>query len=94
MRSPHIYSSTTISGIFIRNEYVQAVKDIIAYCKGKDFSPNTDNDEGSNEADMAMRNGDVCPDGDTVMETSADVEEFSVLAWPRLRSQAPSTTLS
>jgi hypothetical protein len=47
MRSPYLYSSWHISGIFIRNEYVQALKDIIAFCKGEQFAPNIDNAESS-----------------------------------------------
>ena len=78
-----IYSSKNISGIFIRNEYVQAVKDIVAFCKGNEFAPNADDNEGSNdEADMAMRRGDVGLDGDTVMGTSVHVAEFSVAPTP------------
>ena len=68
MRPPYFYTSQDISGVFIRNEYVQALKDIVAFCKGETFAPDVDNSEGSNgEAEMAS---DVGSDGDTVMETA------------------------
>jgi len=75
MRAPYIYTQHQISGIFIRNEYVQAVKDIVTFCKSGKFAPNAGSIEWSNdEADMDMCSGD----GDTVMETSVHVAEFSV----------------
>ena len=71
MHPPYIYSAKYITGILIRNEYVQAIKDIIAFYIGEGFAPNADNNKGSDgEADMVMRSGDVGLDGDTVMETS------------------------
>jgi len=70
MHPPYVYSAKYVTGIFIRNEYVQAIKDIIAFYIGEEFAPNADNNEGSNdEADIVMRSGDVGLDGGTV-ETS------------------------
>jgi hypothetical protein len=77
IKPPFVYSSDEMSGIFIRNEYVQAVKDIVALWKGGKFA--SDNG-GSN--DQTMHSGDVGPDGDTVMGTSGHVAEFSVASTP------------
>ena len=71
MHPPFVYSSKYITGIFIRNEYVQAIKDIVAFWLGEKFAPNADNTEESNdEADMVMCSGDVGLYGDMAMETS------------------------
>jgi len=79
MHSPHLYSSPDISGIFIRNEYVQAVNDLVKFCQGINFR----DPEGSNGgADMAARSGDASPDGDTIMGTSAPAAGFSVAPTP------------
>jgi hypothetical protein len=80
MTSPYLYSAQNVSGIFIRNEYVHAVNDLVAFCKGEKFARNADNSEGSNDgADMAVHGGGVGPDGDTIMGTSAHEAESSVL---------------
>ena len=79
IRSPHLYSSPDISGIFIRNEYVQAVNDLVKFCQGINFR----DPEGSRGgADMAACSGDASPDGDMTMGTSAPAAGFSVAPTP------------
>jgi len=83
MALPYSYTSPDISGIFIRNEYVQLVNDLIAFCRGEKFAHNADNSEGSSGgADMAVCSGDVSLDGDTIMGASAHVAESSVAPTP------------
>ena len=81
MGSPHLYSAPNITSIIICNEYVQAIKDIIALCIDERSVPDADNNEGSdNKADVAMHSGDVGLDEDMVMETSVPVAEPSAPA--------------